>query len=174
MSNYRVSNTILNHNINNGSPVSAFYWLSHLLTQGYEIRTDYTNIEKERIGLRGFLDKGSIEEKLIIKVFVCLSQLTKEDLKNRCKKMNLNTVSDKGIVLICGKECLNADCNFLCKWFMIKNTYLFEELKSLLDYLNSLLVNYFKSKIEVQIEIVEKTNISEEQFSIIREALNDY
>lgn len=174
MSNYRVSNTILNHNINNMSSVSAFHWLSHLLTQGYEIRTDYVRIEKEKIGLKSFLDKGSIEEKLIIKVFVCLSQLTKEDIKHKCKKMNLNLVSDKGIVLNCGEECSNADCNFLCKWFMIKNTYLFEELKALSDYLNSLPDNYFKSKIEVQIEIVEKTNISEEQFSIIREALNDY
>ena len=37
MSSYRVSKPILHHNIEQMSEESAFHWISHLLTQKYEI-----------------------------------------------------------------------------------------------------------------------------------------
>ena len=46
MSNYRVSALVLNHNLDNMGDTSRFHWLSHLVTTGYEIETDY------------YLDKG--------------------------------------------------------------------------------------------------------------------
>lgn len=41
MSNYRVSALVLNHNLDNMGDTSRFHWLSHLITKGYEIETDY-------------------------------------------------------------------------------------------------------------------------------------
>ena len=39
MSSYRVSKPILYHNMEQMSEESAFHWISHLLTQGYKLRT---------------------------------------------------------------------------------------------------------------------------------------
>lgn len=41
MSSYRVSKPILYHNMEQMSEESAFHWISHLLTQGYKLRTKY-------------------------------------------------------------------------------------------------------------------------------------
>lgn len=41
MSSYRVSKPILYHNVEQMSEESAFHWISHLLTKGYSLRTEY-------------------------------------------------------------------------------------------------------------------------------------
>ena len=41
MSEHRVSKPILNHNIDNMSLTSAFHWVSHLLTDGYDLISKY-------------------------------------------------------------------------------------------------------------------------------------
>lgn len=43
MSSYRVSKPILYHNVEQMSEESAFHWISHLLTKGYSLRTEYRN-----------------------------------------------------------------------------------------------------------------------------------
>lgn len=44
MSSYRVSKPILYHNVEQMSEESAFHWISHLLTKGYSLRTEYSSI----------------------------------------------------------------------------------------------------------------------------------
>lgn len=41
MSEHRVSKPILNHNIDNMSEISAFHWVSHLMTEGYSLVSRY-------------------------------------------------------------------------------------------------------------------------------------
>lgn len=134
MSNYRVSALVLNHNLDNMGETSRFHWLSHLVTTGYEIETDYLLDKDKKIN---FLEKHSIVEKIILKVDVELPQLTHENSYG-CKLMKLETIDKNTIKIKCGKKCTSDKCNFLCKWFTQKNYYLFLELASLQEYLESL------------------------------------
>ena len=50
---------------------------------------------------------------------------------------------------------------------MKKNAYLIEDLSELRAYLNRTPDNFFKTDIEVQISIVDKTKIDAKQFEIL-------
>ena len=71
MSNYRVSALVLNHNLDNMGDTSRFHWLSHLVTTGYEIETDYYLDKDKKVN---FLEKNSIVEKIIFRVDVELDR----------------------------------------------------------------------------------------------------
>lgn len=163
MSNYRVSKVILNHNINNMGRVSRFHWLSHMITRGYKLDVKYDFNDGVKTD---FLQKASIIETITLTVVVDLQQMTQVEAR-KCKKMNLKSIEDNKVLLECGKECENKECNFLCKWFSEKNNYLFIELDALKKYLNSVPDNYFETRIEVIIESTDKSILSPEQFTYL-------
>lgn len=197
MSSYRVSRPILHHNMEQMSEESAFHWISHLLTQGYELHTEYEikrtegtkpdhkqyeknkNMEgiAERHGDEGVLVPKTITEKLILEIPVDMSQMSTLNCKKLCEKVKIDRtrISQQGITLICGEECekeqnSERSCNFLCQWFCVKNDYLIKELAALKNYLNKNKNNYFKCEIEIQIKCNDKTSIDARQFEI----LNNY
>ena len=164
MSNYRVSALVLNHNLDNMGDTSRFHWLSHLVTTGYEIETDYY-LDKDKKA--DFLERNSIIEKIVLRIDVELPQLTHENPYG-CKMMGLESIDKTTIKLKCGKECTSDKCNFLCKWFVQKNNYLFLELASLQEYLESLPDNYFKTEIEVVVNSSDKNKLSSKQFTLLK------
>ena len=165
MSDYRVSKPILNHNVEQMSEISAFHWISHLMTKGYSLQTQYRILDKEK---SAFLPK-QIEEKLIFIIDVEMSQLSKVPNKEGCPfgQIDQTSILDHGFTIKCNGFCDGTNCNFLCKWFMKKNAYLIEELSELRAYLNRTPDNFFKTDIEVQICIVDKTKIDAKQFEIL-------
>lgn len=164
MSNYRVSKLILEHNLDNMGEVSRFHWLSHLVTSGYHIETKYFLNQNKSTN---FLERRSIVEKIVLTVKVNLPQMTKE--KNcGCKNMRLISVNKATNVLKCGDECESDSCNFLCRWFVKKNEYLFMELVGLQEYLNSLPDNYFQSEIEVRIESSSVNPLTPKEFTMLK------
>lgn len=164
MSNYRVSPLVLNHNLDNMGETSRFHWLSHLVTTGYEIETDYYLDKNKKVN---FLEKNSIVERIMLRVNVELPQLTHE-ISSECKMMGLELIDKTTITVKCGKECTSDKCNFLCKWFVQKNYYLFLELASLQEYLESLPDNYFKPEIEVVVNSSDKNKLSSKQFTLLK------
>ncbi len=164
MSNYRVSALVLNHNLDNMGDTSRFHWLSHLVTTGYEIETDYYLDKGKKVD---FLEKNSIIEKIMLHIDVELPQLTHEKPYG-CKMMGLESIDKTTIKIKCGKECTSDKCNFLCKWFAQKNYYLFLELASLQEYLESLPDNYFKTEIEVVVNSSDKNKLSSKQFTLLK------
>lgn len=164
MSNYRVSELVLNHNLDNMGETSRFHWLSHLVTTGYEIETEYFLDKSKKVN---FLERHSIVEKIILKVDVEIPQLTHENPCG-CKMMKLETINKTTIKIECGKECTSDKCNFLCKWFAQKNYYLFLELASLQKYLELLPDNYFGSEIEVIVNSSDKNRLSSKQFTLLK------
>lgn len=164
MSNYRVSTLVLNHNLDNMGETSRFHWLSHLVTTCYEIESEYY-LDKEK--KKDFLERHSITEKITLTVDVGLPQMTQEKSYG-CKHMSLETIDNTTIHVKCGKECANQRCNFLCKWFAQKNEYLFLELASLQEYLESLPDNYFKPEIEVVVHSSDKNRLSSKQFTLLK------
>ena len=77
-------------------------------------------------------------------------------------------IDKTAIKVKCGKACTSDKCNFLCKWFVQKNYYLFLELASLQEYLESLPDNYFKPKIEVVVNSSDKNKLSSKQFTLLK------
>lgn len=164
MSNYRVSALVLNHNLDNMGEASRFHWLSHLITTGYEIETDYYLAENKKMN---FLEKNSIVEKIMLRVDVALPQLTHEKSCG-CKEMALESIGKTTLEVKCGKKCTSDKCNFLCKWFVKKNEYLFLELASLQEYLESIPDNYFRPEIEVIVNFSDKNKLSAKQFTLLK------
>lgn len=187
MSSYRVSKPILYHNMEQMSEESAFHWISHLLTQGYKLRTKYEigsskssgtdnlkETEESLENIEGVLTPQTITEKLILEIPVDISQMSTIECENPCRKVQIGNISRQEITLICGEGCQNKSndglenrCNFLCRWFCVKNDYLIKELVALKEYLNRNKNNYFKCEIEIKIKCNNKTSIEARQFEIL-------
>ena len=171
MSSYRVSKPILYHNVEQMSEESAFHWISHLLTKGYSLRTEYEITDNAHV-----LAPKNIIEKLVLEIPVNISQMSALTCGRTCKKVGIdrNRLSKQGIVLVCGQECKDngnqeRNCNFLCKWFCVKNENLIKELAALKEYLNRNKNNYFKSAIEIRIKCNDRTSLDARQFEILNE-----
>jgi hypothetical protein len=113
------------------------------------------------------LERHSIVEKIILTVCVELPQMTHEN-SCKCKNSCLEKIDKTTIYMQCGKECTSDKCNFLCKWFVQKNEYLFLELSALQEYLESLPDNYFLPKIEVIVQSDETNRLSPKQFTLLK------
>lgn len=116
MSEHRVSKPILNHNLDNMSLKSAFHWVSHLLTEGYRISTQY---DEYRDGeTKSSLAPGSIQETITFSINVNLSQFSRMTCKEcLCGEIDEASISSKGISINLtheGKKCVSEKCNFLC------------------------------------------------------------
>ncbi|AVQ40529.1 hypothetical protein C7M56_18380 [Clostridium botulinum] len=180
MSRYRISKVILNHNLTNLNMVSRFHWISHLITDGYNLDTEYRIAEISNDSMAGaFLKKGSIVEKMVLTVDVLMSQTTEVPNTKKCNFISNSDLDIKKngkttIRVVCDKDstCKNQQCNFLCKWFVTKNNYLFEELGALKQYLNNIQDNFFAAEMEVNIRVVANTNIPNEVFDYLREYVN--
>ncbi len=175
------------------SEESAFHWISHLLTQGYKLRTKYEigsskssgtdNLKEteERLeNIEGVLTPQTITEKLILEIPVDISQMSTIECENPCRKVQIGNISRQEITLICGEGCQNKSndglenrCNFLCRWFCVKNDYLIKELVALKEYLNRNKNNYFKCEIEIKIKCNNKTSIEARQFEILNHYIQD-
>ncbi|HFE9701075.1 TPA: reverse transcriptase domain-containing protein [Clostridium perfringens] len=166
MSNYRVSKIILNNNLENMSEVSRFHWLSHLITESCDVLNEYEVSEDKEV----CLSNKSIDEIINIRIRVNLSQLTKEKPRNcNFARIKKNSLKREEFYLECiNGTCDGENCNFLCKWLMTKNNYLFKELKALEDYLNLNTNNYFNSKIYVKVEIIDKLKLEHNEFDMIK------
>ena len=192
MSEYRVSQPILNNNLYNMSVTSAFHWLSHVVTEGYNLEVNYRNkyikentvekskeINKEKKEMteqdkeKSYLGMKSICEIITININVKVSQMNKVNTIN-CKRMRLMDTVIKNCSLKYeildendNEGCVTEKCNFLCQWMVCKNGYLFNELSALQRYLNDNKDNYYKSKFYIVVNINEKTSLTAEQFEII-------
>lgn len=169
MSEYRVSKPILNHNLENMSKESAFHWVSHLLTNSYEMKTHYefANDVDER---SSYLEPQAITEHLILEINVDISQMSGINNDRKCGTVSLDemSLSNEGFELRCGKTCTCKSCNFLCKWFLKKNWYLVNELHGLRNYLNRVQDRFYNSDVTIRIKVRNKTALTEQQFEIIK------
>lgn len=170
MGNGRISRPILHHNLDQMSEESAFHWISHLLTQGYELSADYDKDENVES-----LTPKSIVEKLLITIVVDMSQMSKYKCEQSCQKIGIKNIDDDGFELHIGNRCEDGDevCNFLCKWFSEKNAYLMKELFALKEYLNRVPDNFFGFDIIIRVKIANRTSLDEKQFGILEHYLKN-
>lgn len=177
MSRYRISKVILNHNLENLTPVSRFHWISHLLTNGYTLETNYEiSMSTSSNNTGELLSNGSITEKIKLTVDVLMSQTTEVIKKEKCRFIAKSEFTHEEneqptIFIDCDKDavCKNLKCNFMCKWFVSKNNYLFQELGALKEYLANVQDNFFAPEISVCIRSVSNTDIPNDIFDYLRD-----
>lgn len=174
MSQYRVSKPILNHNLDNISDVSAFHWVSHLLTEGYELTSQY----EKNPGKKNLVPDSIIEE-VTLSVFVKLSQLSRRSSSEKCKygKLDEATLKDRSFEIVMKNDdtelCNREQCNFLCRWFNKKNAYLVQEMQALEEYLNRVPAEerFYKTKIRIKVVVSNPTELSDKQFEVLEKQI---
>ena len=171
MSERRVSQPILNHNMDNISEVSAFHWVSHLLTEGYELISEYVCEDDD------MLMPGSITERITLTIWVKMSQLSKYASNScACGRVLDESISKSGFSIELNEEgtkCESSNCNFLCRWFNNKNNFLIMEMQALEAYLNRVpeKERFYNTKIIIKVVISNPTTISDEQFEILKKQI---
>lgn len=101
-------------------------------------------------------------------MYVDLPQLTAEKPFG-CTEQGLKEIKNTTLELRCGESCKGDKCNFLCKWFTIKNKYLYLELAALKEYLGTVPDNYFQSEIEEVVESSNRNRRTPQQFSLLKD-----
>lgn len=171
MSRGRVSKVILNHNLDLIPDVSAFHWVSHLLTKGYTLTSRY---DKDMKSQGSALKPGGITETVTLSVFVSLSQFSK--MKNAgCEygEIDEDTISNRGFDIRLLKEnekCTSTKCNFLCRWFNTKNKYLIKEMQALEKYLKGIPPEkrFYDTEIIIKVVVTDSTNLPDECFEVLK------
>lgn len=174
----RISNSILMNNIENMSSKTSFHWISHAMTDRYQIKVSYDDAEKiesleEPDGFSSYLKPKRIVEKITIEIYVNFRQFNKEN-SLCCDKMKLVTqdTANCELDLICGESCDAKNCNFMCKWIAKKNMYLFNELNELKRYLNDNEKNFYLSDLDVRVICSDKMKLTSVQREILSKVIN--
>lgn len=206
MGNGRISDLLLNHNLENMNATTRFHWLSHSITEGYHIKNSYFIKERNKPDL--FFHQNVVEN-ITITIFVDLLQLTPMETSLNCKKMCYLTDPQKMTIREKEKENLNNEydpevdeneynfeddlfnkdllikinnndnckkcnsCNFLCKWIVIKNKYLFDELYALQSYLQSIPNNLFLTKFYVEVKLINKEILKNKEFNYLKNYIDN-
>lgn len=127
------------------------------------------------------LINGCITEKLILTVDVLMSQTTPIKKLKNCHyitKSDLYSEEDGHIAVKLlsegNAECENTQCNFLCKWFTLKNNYLLEEIGHLKQYLNNLSEMFFHPEIEIRVRVIADREIPNDIFDYLRDYVDKH
>lgn len=174
----RISNAILMNNIENMSLKTSFHWISHAMTDRYQIKVSYDDAEQIEIskdleGFTSYLKPKRIVEKITIEIYVNFRQFNKEDTLN-CEKMKLVThdMANCELDLLCGVPCDAENCNFMCRWITKKNIFLFNELNELKRYLNDNEKNFYLSDLDVRVICSDKMKLTSVQREILSKVIN--
>jgi hypothetical protein len=163
----RVNFDLLNQHYKFMSKESQFHWISHYAISGCDFVSQYRHNElKKDI----YLEDHSLVEKFTIKLFVN-AKLLKSLTCKKCEHQYA-TREDAIIHITIGekKEC--KICYYICRWMMLKNKYLFDELNALLEYSRTNPNNLFKSEFEVQIVPKDDGTFRAELLDVINEKVD--
>lgn len=175
----RVSLNILRHNISNMPEESKFHWVTHAITDGVDITSEY-RFETEHIPTNenefiSVLNKKYLNEIIVVTINVNEYNLTNVTC-NKCRNAHAKLVKKENKILIdIGKEetCDEKTCTFLCKWLMTKNSYLLSELNALQLYFNRNASNLFNTKIQIKINFSNAQSIDSKYYDIVDKKINN-
>ena len=188
----RIDYFLLKQNRSQMSPVSRYHWISHLITERYELDVDYVANDKA-------LTDQPISEQIYLDIFLNAEILANMEVhKDRCKgfqaeftKHKKNKIPKDDTEYECvefkvGKDddfcnsnmCIqNGDsrsCPFLCLWLSDRHWWLFSELRKLKHYLDSVNSRLIKSDISVRFFYNNKHQLDPEFFDDVKNYLKKY
>ena len=173
ITNERVNYYLLKENFQHFSLESKFHWISHHITKGITILSEYQNIEK-----------NNIQETIRVIMELNTNNLIPMDSrmgKPRCKGCNLK-IQQKGSGKLMAygiKETkeevctYETNCPLLCVWIRRKHEYLFNELIELKRYINQVNLPLFTTNIELIVKLSENDQLDSEFFDAILERLEN-
>lgn len=169
LANDRIDYFLLKQNRSQMSPVSRYHWISHLITDRYELDVDF-NVSKGKK-----LTDCPIRENIHLDIFLNSEILYQErNPRGPCRGIRpsiglrkQNRFPDKGLERNCLEFQVGIDdslcesnhckdhgdkrlCPFICLWMSDKHWWLFSELGKLKHYLNSVNSKLIKSNIDVR------------------------
>ncbi len=173
ITNERVNYYLLKENFQHFSLESKFHWISHHITKGVTILSEYQNIEK-----------NTIQETIRIIMELNTNNLIPIDSrkgKSQCEGCNFKIRQKDGRKLmvydiketkeeVCAYE---TNCPLLCVWIKRKHEYLFNELIELKRYINQVNLPIFTTNIELTVKLSEKDQLDPEFFDAILERLEN-
>lgn len=172
VANDRVNYHLLRQNLMNLSFASKFHWISHLVTDKIELKTNYS-VNKEL----GLGEKPIIEE-INLELYLNVKQLTVVEKNRKCQNCQLekNEGDNKLIIKINGSrdssyKCDEKNCTVLCYWMMQKHDWLVKELTALHDYLYSVNNSLFRTNINFIIHYSDEMRLDADMFDSVQEYL---
>lgn len=175
VANDRVNYHLLRQNLKNLSDTSKFHWISHLVTDKIELKTNYTTEDNVD------MDKKPITEEINLILHLNVKQLTAMGKQKKCQGCQfVNKAEDNSMVIkIMGDgdkvyECDEVHCTVLCYWMMKKHDWLIKELIALNDYLFSANNSLFKTKINFVIEYRDEMRLDADMFDSVQDYLEAY
>lgn len=169
LANDRIDYFLLKQNRSQMSPVSRYHWISHLITDRYELDVDFDVSKGKK------LTDCPIHENIHLDIFLN-AEILYQERNNRgpCRGIRpsiglrkQNRFPDKGLERNCLEFQVGIDdslcdsnhckihgdkrlCPFICLWMSDKHWWLFSELGKLKHYLNSVNSKLIKSNIDVR------------------------
>lgn len=191
LANDRIDYFLLKQNRSQMSPVSRYHWISHLITERYELDVDYEIINEKE------LTDQPIQELIHLDIFLnaeilanievhkeCCRGFQAELTKRRKNKIPKNDTEYKCLEFKVGKDdepcCSNMckrngdshSCPFICLWMSDKHWWLFSELGKLKHYLNSVNSKLIKSDISVRFFYNNTNKLDSEFFDDVKNYLS--
>lgn len=187
LANDRIDYYLLKQNRSQMNLVSRYHWISHLITEGYELDVDYKTYEEKE------LTERPIHELIHIDIFLNVEILAKMEVEKRsckgikaqlmkyCKtKIPVNDTEYECIEYkvgigenICSSSLCQVNnnmrnCPFLCLWMSDKHSWLFNELGQLKHYLNSVNSKLIESDITVRFFYTNNHTLDSELYDDVR------
>lgn len=173
VANDRVNYHLLRQNLTNLSPTSKFHWISHLVTDKIELKTNYTTDESLGLG-----DKP-ITEEINLELYLNVKQLAVARKNRQCKNCQLaKTGANNSLVVRISSNydlphiCEEENCTVLCYWMMQKHDWLVKELVALHNYLFSVNNSLFKTNINFIIHYNDEMKLDADMFDSVQDYLN--
>jgi hypothetical protein len=173
MSKDRVSISILKQNIKHMPEESKFQWISHMAIDKCTIESDF-KIQEIKKHMKQTDTETKVSEEVIFKIYLntrIMTSVKTEDCKNI--KCNISAKKDSIDILIDPKVNSCSGCNFISKWMVKKNQYLFNELKSLQKYLERNSENtVFNTTFKVILDMKNTNRLSAEFVDVVDKKIN--
>lgn len=186
----RIDYFLLKQNRSQMSLVSRYHWISHLITERYELDVDYVAVNDKT------LTDQPISEQICLDIFLNAEILANMKVhKARCRgfqaeltkhqknKIPMDNTDYECIEFKVGKgdDFCNSDmciqnvdsrsCPFLCLWLSDRHWWLFSELGKLKHYLDSVNSRLIKSDISVRFFYNNKHQLDPEFFDDVKNHL---
>ncbi len=172
VANDRVNYHLLRQNLKNLPLTSQFHWISHLVTDKIELKTDYITNEGAANNVK------PITEVINLALHLNFKQLTVASKKQKCEGCQLehNKEDDCMIIRILSSNgsphiCSENDCMVLCQWMMRKHNWLIKELIALNDYLYSVNNSLIETKIIFKICYRDDMRLDADMFDSVQDYL---
>lgn len=189
----RIDYFLLKQNRSQMNLVSRYHWISHLITERYELDVDYVAVNDKT------LTDQPIREQICLDIFLNAEILANMEVhKDRCRgfqaeltkhqkhKIPMENTDYECIEFKVGKgdDFCNSDmciqngdsrsCPFLCLWLSDRHWWLFSELGKLKHYLDSVNSRLIKSDISVRFFYNNKHQLDPEFFDDVKNHLKKY